>query len=73
MLSKNLLKPSLHWLLLFIPLVLAMERILPDKPVLIFLSAAIAIIPVANLIVRAAEPSASSSRFCFTFFPEIKV
>jgi Ca2+:H+ antiporter len=54
-LSKNLLKPSLHWLLLFIPLVLALEHLVSDKPVLIFLSAALAIVPVANLIVKATE------------------
>ena len=55
MLYKNLLKPSLNWLLIFIPITLALEHFAPDKPVLIFLSAAFAIVPVASLIVRATE------------------
>jgi Ca2+:H+ antiporter len=52
---KNLLKPSLNWLLIFIPLVLALEHIAPEKPVMIFLFAALAIIPVASLIVKSTE------------------
>ena len=55
LLYKNLLKPSLNWLLIFIPVALAMEHLVPDKSVLIFLSAALAIIPVASLIVKATE------------------
>ena len=53
--SKNLLKPSLNWLLIFIPIVLTMEHFVRDKPVIIFLSAALAIVPVASLIVKATE------------------
>jgi Ca2+:H+ antiporter len=52
---RNLLKPSLNWLLIFIPIALTLERTVPDKPVIIFLSAALAIVPVAGLIVRATE------------------
>jgi len=52
---RNLLKPSLNWLLIFIPIALTLERTVPDKPVIIFLSAALAIVPVASLIVRATE------------------
>ena len=54
-LSKDLLKPSLNWLLIFIPLVLALEHIVPDKPVIIFLFAALAIVPIASLIVKSTE------------------
>ena len=53
LLFKNVLKPSLNWLLIFIPIVLTLERIVPDKPVMIFLFAALAIVPVANLIMKA--------------------
>jgi hypothetical protein len=67
--AESFLKPSLNWLLIFIPVALTLDRIAPDKPVLIFLFAALAIVPVASHIVK----STSSSRFCFTFFPEIKV
>ena len=67
--SESFLKPSLNWLPIFIPIALTLDRIAPDKPVLVFISAACAIIPVASHIVK----STSSSRFCFTFFPEIKV
>ena len=55
LLYKDLLKPSLNWLLLFIPIVLTLEHIVPDKPIIIFLSAALAIVPVANLIVKSTE------------------
>jgi Ca2+:H+ antiporter len=55
LLYKNFLKPSLNWLLIFIPIALTLEHIVPDKPVIIFLSAALAIVPVANLIVKATE------------------
>jgi Ca2+:H+ antiporter len=55
LLYKNLFKPSLNWLLIFIPIVLVLEPIVPNKPVIIFLSAALAIIPVASLIVKATE------------------
>lgn len=51
----SLLKPSLNWLLAFIPVTLLLEHTVPDKPVLIFLCAAFSIIPVASLIVQATE------------------
>ncbi|HWR88736.1 MAG TPA: calcium/proton exchanger [Dissulfurispiraceae bacterium] len=49
------LKPSLNWLLVFIPVTLFMEHAMPDKPVLVFLCAALAIVPIASLIVQATE------------------
>lgn len=52
---KNLLKPSINWFLIFIPIALILESIIPDKPVIIFLSAALAIVPVASLIVKSTE------------------
>jgi Ca2+:H+ antiporter len=52
---KNLLNPSINWLLLFIPITLILEHLLSEKPVLIFLSAAFAIVPIASLIVKSTE------------------
>jgi Ca2+:H+ antiporter len=46
------MKPSLNWLLVFIPVSLALEHAGASPP-LIFFSAALAIIPIAALIVRA--------------------
>ncbi len=53
--ANSFLKPSLNWLLVFIPVTLFMEHALPDKSVLIFLCAAFSIIPIASLIVQATE------------------
>jgi Ca2+:H+ antiporter len=53
--AKSFLKPSLNWLLVFIPITLFMEHAMPDKPVLVFLCAALAIVPIASLIVQATE------------------
>jgi len=55
----SFLKPSLNWLLVFIPITLFMEHAMPDKPTLVFLCAAFSIIPVASLIVQATEQIAS--------------
>ena len=48
------IKPSLNWLLIFIPITLALEHIAVAPPVLFF-SAALAVVPVAGLIVKATE------------------
>jgi Ca2+:H+ antiporter len=52
------LKPSVNWLLVFIPLSLALERAEAPAPML-FLSAALAIIPIARLIVISTEQLAT--------------
>jgi len=52
------IKPSLEWLLLFIPVTLALEHIGVAAP-LVFFSAALAIVPIASLIVRATEQIAT--------------
>ncbi len=52
---NSILKPSLNWLLVFIPFTLFIEHAMPDKPTVVFLCAALAIVPVANLIVQATE------------------
>jgi Ca2+:H+ antiporter len=51
-------KPSLNWLLVFIPVSLALERAHVPAP-LLFFSAALAIVPIAALIVRSTEQLAT--------------
>jgi Ca2+:H+ antiporter len=51
---KDFLKPSLNWLLVFIPVTLILEYSGATDPVLFF-SAALSIIPIASLIVHATE------------------
>ena len=48
-------KIGLNVLLVFIPATLVLEHLVPDRPALVFLSAALAIVPVAGLIVQATE------------------
>lgn len=54
------LVPSINWLLAFIPVSLALERVQAPAPVLFF-SAALAIVPIARLIVIATEQLAMRS------------
>ena len=54
----RLLKPSINWLLAFIPISLALERAHVPPPVLFF-SAALAIVPIARLIVLSTEQLAT--------------
>ena len=49
------LKPSIHWLFVFIPITVALEHSGSVSAPVIFFSAAIAIIPIARLIVLATE------------------
>jgi Ca2+:H+ antiporter len=46
------MKPSINWLLVFIPISLVLEHLGGVSPPVIFFSAALAIIPIAALIVR---------------------
>jgi Ca2+:H+ antiporter len=46
------MKPSLNWLLVFIPISLALEHVDGISPPVVFFSAALAIVPIAALIVR---------------------
>lgn len=52
------MKPSLDWLFVFIPVSLAIEHAGVPEP-LVFFSAALAIVPIASLIVRATEQIAA--------------
>jgi Ca2+:H+ antiporter len=49
------LKPSVSWLLVFIPVAIGLDRIGTVSAPLIFFAAALAIVPIASLIVRATE------------------
>ena len=49
------MKPSLNWLLVFFPITLALEHVDHLPPPMLFFSAAIALIPIASLIVHATE------------------
>jgi Ca2+:H+ antiporter len=48
------LRPTLSWLLVFVPVSLAFEYVFP-QPVLVFVSACVAIVPLAGLIGKATE------------------
>lgn len=52
---KAILKPSLNWLLPFVLVALVLEHGYPEKHTLIFISACVAIIPLAALLGRATE------------------
>jgi Ca2+:H+ antiporter len=52
---RSLLRPSLQWLLVFIPVALWAEHAHPQAQVLIFASACLAIIPLAGLLGLATE------------------
>jgi Ca2+:H+ antiporter len=53
-------KPTLDWLLVFIPIALAAQYLL-DQPVIVFIASCIAIIPLAGLIGRATDQLAERS------------
>jgi Ca2+:H+ antiporter len=55
---KSFLRPSMNWLLAFIPISVVLERAHVPPPVLFF-SAALAIVPIARLIVLATEQLAT--------------
>jgi Ca2+:H+ antiporter len=52
---KELLKPSLSWLLIFVPIVVFLEFVHPEMHTAIFITSCIAIIPVAGWLGRATE------------------
>ena len=53
--ARRWLRPSLHWLLVFIPVALWVEHASPESHVLIFASACLAIVPLAGLLGLATE------------------
>ena len=55
----NLLKPSINWMFVFIPITLVLEHAGDIPAPYIFFSAALAIVPIARLIVAATEQIAT--------------
>lgn len=53
------LRSPMNWLLLFVPLTVVLEHVGPAPPPVLFFSAALAIVPIAGLIVRATEQLAT--------------
>ncbi|HJQ99212.1 MAG TPA: calcium/proton exchanger [Candidatus Polarisedimenticolaceae bacterium] len=53
------MKPNLNWLLAFIPITLLLEHVVHAAPPVLFFSAALAIVPIAALIVRSTEQIAT--------------
>ena len=53
------MKPSLNWLLVFLPITVALEHVEHLPPPILFFSAALSIIPIASLIVRSTEQIAA--------------
>jgi len=51
---KDFLKPGIHWLLVFLPITIVLERTHASAP-MIFFSAALSIIPIARLISTSTE------------------
>src|SRR5213594_3683686 len=49
------MKPSIRWLFVFIPITVILEHVGKLPPPVIFFSAALAIVPIAALIVQATE------------------
>ena len=49
------MKPSIYWLFVFIPITVALEHVGQLPPPVIFFSAALAIVPIAALIVQSTE------------------
>jgi len=53
------MKPSMNWFFVFVPVAVALEHVEGLPVPLIFFSAALAILPIANMIVKATEQIAS--------------
>ncbi len=53
------IKPSMNWFFVFVPVAVALEHVEGMPVPLIFFSAALAILPIASMIVRATEQIAS--------------
>jgi Ca2+:H+ antiporter len=58
------MKPSIYWLLAFVPITVILEHAGKVPPPVIFFSAALAIVPIAVLIVRSTEQIAAHRRRC---------
>src|SRR5262245_48477158 len=55
----SFVKAPMNWLLVFIPITIALEHLVHARPPLLFFSAALAIIPIASMIVHSTEQIAT--------------
>lgn len=53
------MKPSINWLVALIPVSLSLEHVIKPRAPVLFFSAALAIIPIARLIVLSTEQLAT--------------
>ncbi|HMF08767.1 MAG TPA: cation transporter, partial [Thermoanaerobaculia bacterium] len=53
------IKPSIQWLFVFIPVTLVLEKVVHASAPVVFFSAALAIVPIAALIIQATEQLAA--------------
>jgi hypothetical protein len=53
--KRRLMKPSIYWLFVFIPITVVVDHVGKVPPPVIFFSAALAIVPIAVLIVRSTK------------------
>src|SRR5207247_9674816 len=60
-LLKEIRHSPLLWMLIFVPLVLAVERIAPSAPTVLFVLAVLAIVPLAALLSHASESVAEKT------------
>ena len=51
----------LNWLLIFVPSAIALEQLAPERHMLVFFAAALAILPLAGWMGRATEALAERS------------
>ena len=63
-------KSRLLWLLVFVPVVLAAERLSPERHTLLFLLSIFAIVPLAALLSRATKSVAERTRGCSRRSPQ---
>lgn len=60
-LLKEIRHSPLLWLLIFVPVVIALARVMPDAHTLLFVLAVIAIVPLASLLSHATEAVAEKT------------
>ena len=65
---KLSLKPSFNWLFAFVPITVALEHVGGLPAPLVFFAAALAIVPIASLLVHATEQIATRTDLNSTSF-----
>jgi Ca2+:H+ antiporter len=56
----------MNWLLIFVPISIGLEFLAPERYLLVFVTSALAILPLAGWLGRATEQRSSlSTKFCY--------